>query len=303
VLDALLAAGFDAVYDDPLYDLLEGLYEGGKWCNDLDALVAPGAADLRAGRMSAAALRFERSLRYGENHDEVRLANPTTWGGLGLAVGRPVCAVLYALGPGPLMLYMGQEVGEPALGDQGFGGVNARTSIFDYGACPELARWHNGGRCDGALLTAEQRALRAWLQRLLALVRDPVFERGATWPLNGENIAHEAFGRLSGEPASGHWLYAFARSFERRVFVVAANFNPTTAILGARARLGAGLLEVLGSTTAQWALHERLAGERLPTVTLDELQAHGLELPDLAPLSAAILELTPTEPTSTGVSP
>jgi glycosidase len=39
VLDALLAAGFDAVYDDPIYDLLEGLYEGGKWCNDLDALV------------------------------------------------------------------------------------------------------------------------------------------------------------------------------------------------------------------------------------------------------------------------
>lgn len=294
VLDALLAAGFDAVYDDPLYDVLEGLYEGGQWCNDVDALVAPGAADLCAGHMSPAALRFERSLHYGENHDEVRLANPSAWGGLGLAVGRPVCAVLYGLGRGPLMLYMGQEVGEPALGDQGFGGANARTSIFDYGNCPELARWFNGGRCDGALLSPEQRALRAWLQQLLALVRDPVFECGETWPLNGENLAHEAFGRLPGEPASGHWLYAFARSFEGRVFVVVANFNPTTAILGARARLGAGLLEVLARSSESWSIHERLSSAQLPTVTQDELHAHGLALPDLAPLSAAVVELVPT---------
>ena len=89
VLDALLAAGFDSVYDDPLYDLLEGLYEGGKWCNDFDALVSPGA-------------RFDASLRYGENHDEVRLANPQTWGGQPAEVGRPACAVLYGLGRGPL---------------------------------------------------------------------------------------------------------------------------------------------------------------------------------------------------------
>lgn len=303
VLDALLGAGFDAVYDDPLYDLLEGLYEGQNWCNDLDALVAPAAADLRAGRMSQAALRFERSLRYGENHDEVRLANPTTWGGLGLAVGRPVCAVLYALGPGPLMLYMGQEVGEPALGDQGFGGANARTSIFDYGHCPELARWFNGGRCDGALLAPEQRALRAWLQKLLTLVGEPVFERGATWPLNGENILHEEFGRLPGEPASGHWMYAFARSYGERVVVVVANFSPTTTFRGARVRLGAELLALLARSAARWTPHERLAGEPLSSVTLDELRARGLALPELAPLSAAFLELVPTEPASIGSSP
>ena len=302
VLDALLAAGFDAVYDDPLYDVLEGLYEDGKWCNDLDALVAPAAADLRAGHISRAALRFERSLRYGENHDEVRLANPNTWGGLGPAVGRPVCAVLYALGPGPLMLYMGQEVGEAALGDQGFGGANARTSIFDYGNCPELARWFNGGRCDGALLSTEQRVLRAWLQRLLALVRDPVFERGATWPLNGENVANEAFGRVPGEPASGHWLYAFARSFEGRVFVVAANFHATDAIRDARVRLGNGLLDVLASGSTAWIVHERLVEQTLPTVTLDEVRAAGLGLPELAPLSAVFLELGPTAPAGMGDS-
>ena len=44
VLDALLDAGFDAVYDDPSYDVLHGLHSQGKWCNDLDPLTSPAAA-------------------------------------------------------------------------------------------------------------------------------------------------------------------------------------------------------------------------------------------------------------------
>jgi hypothetical protein len=203
--------------------------------------------------------------------------------------------VLYALGPGPLMLYMGQEVGEPALGDQGFGGTNARTSIFDYGACPELARWFNGGRCDGGLLTPEQRALRAWLRELLALVKDPVFEHGATWPLNGGNVTNEAFGRLPGESASGHWLYAFARSHEERAFVVAANFHPTVKMRETRAWLGDDLIATLAHWSEGWTLSERLMGEHARDVSLGDLRANGLALPELPPLSAVALELTPRE--------
>ncbi|RYD68550.1 MAG: alpha-amylase, partial [Verrucomicrobiaceae bacterium] len=125
VLDELLKAGFDAVYDDPVYDVLEGLYDSGKWANDLDALTFTGE-------------RFHRSLRYAENHDEVRIASPREWGGLGMHVGRPVSAVLFGMGRGPLMLYSGQEVGEPAAGQEGFSGDNARTTIFDYWSMPEL---------------------------------------------------------------------------------------------------------------------------------------------------------------------
>ena len=148
VLDALLQAGFDAVYDDPSYDVLLGLHDAGKWCNDLDPLTFTGE-------------RFHCSLRYGENHDEVRLASPKEWGGLGMKVGRPVCAVLFALGRGPVMVYHGQETGEPAAGVEGFGGDDARTSIFDYWSMPEFQKWFNGGRCDGGRLSEEQRALRA----------------------------------------------------------------------------------------------------------------------------------------------
>ena len=58
------------------------------------------------------------------------------------------------------MLYNGQEVGEPAAGAEGFGGDDARTTIFDYWSMPELVKWVNGHRYDGDKLSDEQKALR-----------------------------------------------------------------------------------------------------------------------------------------------
>ena len=61
-----------------------------------------------------------------------------------MEVGRPVAAILYGIGQGPIMLYNGQEVGEPAAGVEGFGGDDARTTIFDYWSMPEfvkVGRW------------------------------------------------------------------------------------------------------------------------------------------------------------------
>ncbi len=74
VMAALLDAGFNAVYDDATYDTLHGLYDTGRWANDVEDV---------AREMGE--LFFERALRYAENHDEVRLANPSTWGGLDAA--------------------------------------------------------------------------------------------------------------------------------------------------------------------------------------------------------------------------
>jgi len=293
VMDALLAAGFDAVYDDPIYDVLEGLYEDGKWCNDLDALVRPG-------------VRFDRSLRYGENHDEVRLAHPRTFGGLGMEVGRPVTAVLYLLGRGPLMLYMGQEVGEPALGERGFGaefgGVdagNARTTIFDYGWCPEVARWYADGQCDGAGLAPERHTLRAWYRDLLALAREPAFVAGATYPLNGANLDNPRFGRRPGEAASGHDLYAFVRGGPgvARPMLVVANFHPTEAADGCSVRLtaeaAAALDEGAGPAGARrWWPRSLGPGQGGAAAAPAATEGPGGEVALLwiAPLSAIVLE-------------
>ncbi len=229
VLDRLLELGFDAVYDDPSYDLLKEIYDGPKWAGDLDALITNSP-------------RFHRSLRYAENHDEVRLANPKQWRGAGMHVGRPVSAILFALGRGPIMLYNGQEVGEPALGAEGYGGDDARTTIFDYWSLPELVKWNNGHRFDGAGLSLEQKALRQFYANLLRAVRDPVFQTGETIPLTKLNEKNARFGRLAGETASGHWLCAFLRASEdkKSAALIVANLHPSEAMNDVRVNLPVG---------------------------------------------------------------
>lgn len=215
VFDELLGAGFDAVYDDQSYDVMKGLYESEKWANDLDSVNQTDA-------------RLHHSLRYAENHDEVRLANPQYFGGFGKKVGRAVTAVLHGLGRGPVMIYSGQEVGEPAEGSEGFGGDDGRSSIFDYWSLPELCKWTNGGKFDGGRLSAEQKSLREWYGKLLGLVAEPAFAQGEFYGLNWANRENEGFGRFDGEDCSGHWCYAYLRSECRvggQTFLVIANLN------------------------------------------------------------------------------
>jgi glycosidase len=284
VLVALVEAGFDAVYDDQSYDILKDLYDGPKWANDLDGVLG-------------AAAPLHQSLRYAENHDEVRLANPTQWGGLGAAVGRPVSAILFGLGRGPLLIYNGQEVGEPAVGAEGFGGDDARTSIFDYGCMPELAKWVNHQRYDGGRLSDGQQALREWYARLLKLSNEPAFTGGEFLALNRANGGNPRYGRLPGETAGGHWLYAFLRHdpSSRQVFLVLANLHGKETLRDIRIALPPEALSALGATTgdAEVEFRDRLAAKdalRLRSQA-SALRATGLELPPLAPLTAWYWEL------------
>jgi glycosidase len=280
VLDELLEAGFDAVYDDPIYDIAEGIYDSGKWANDLDSLTFTGR-------------RFHQSLRYAENHDEVRLANTQVWGGVGMKVGRPVSAVLFAMGCGPLMIYHGQEVGEPAAEAVGFGGGNARTSIFDYSSMPEFCKWVNGGKYDGGRLSPEQTALREWYVRLMAVLVQLAFTRGKFYGLNHANRDNPGFGRLAGEAVSGHWMYAFLRHepVSGQAFLVVANFHPAAAFHQASVRIPDNACRFLGLTEAnRWIFTDRLASEWQGTADAVLLQTNGLSLPELPPCSALMLE-------------
>ncbi|KAB2643152.1 MAG: alpha-amylase [Verrucomicrobia bacterium] len=281
VLDELLEAGFDAVYDDPAYDVLEGIYDAGKWANDLDHLIFTGE-------------RFHKSLRYAENHDEVRLANPQVWGGLGMQVGKSVCAVLFGLGRGPLMIYQGQEVGEPALGVKGYCGDNARSSIFDYGSLPELLKWVNGGQFDGASLSPEQKGLRAWYAKLLGVIQQPAFIAGGFYGLNFANRDNPHFGRLDGDSVSGHWLYAFLRhdAVTGQAFLVVANFHGSATLCQARLRIPLDAMEMLSrAAVGSWTFADRLVSGWTGKVAGAELECEGLGLPDMSPCTALMLEI------------
>jgi hypothetical protein len=279
--EALLESGVDAVYDSRTYQLLQGIYEGPKWANDLDRLGLWGA-------------RPGRAVRYAENHDEVRLANPQRWGGLGMAVGKPVSAVLFGMGSGPVMLYNGQEVGEAALGASGFSGDDGRTTLFDYWSLPELAKWVNGHRYDGGRLSREQRELRQWYGDLVRLCGEPAFAEGEFVPLNPHNLDNPDYGRLGGEAASGHWFYSFLRvqSGGGQAFLVVVNLHGEATLCGVMVKIPQATLQAMGKTEATLRFEDRLAGEWRAVVEAMSLCEEGLALPDLPPCSALYLEIS-----------
>ena len=210
-------------------------------------------------------------------------------------VGRPVSAILYGLSRGVIMLYNGQEVGEPAGGAEGFGGDDARTSIFDYWSMPEFVKWVNDHNYDGARLSPEQKSLRAFYGRLINLVGEPAFRDGEFFPLNPFNRNNAAFGRLPGEQASGHWLHAFLRcdiSTQQR-FLVVANLHPTTALHDVRVLLPPSALQFLGINheSSKMKLIERLSDEVEPIgLTTEEAADAGVPIAEVPMLSAFYFE-------------
>ena len=286
VMTALLGAGFDAVYDDPSYKALKAICDGPKWANDLDGVLGDDRL-------------FQRALRYAENHDEVRLAGAGQWGGVGMEVGRAVSGILYGLSRGPVLMYSGQEVGEPARGAEGFGGDDARTTIFDYWSMPELAKWVNGHGYDGGRLAPEQKTLREFYARLLALVGEPAFRDGECFRLNYANGGNERFGRLDGETASGHWLYAYLR-FDVKCgqrFLVLANLHRSETFRDVQVRLPREAVAFL-QMPAKPALEpvERLMDAKTRIALADAADgAMVVRVEGIPPLTPFYIELKPAD--------
>ena len=278
VLFDLLNAGFNSVYDAPVYRALKRIYDGAGWANDIDREITD-------------AFICHNSVRYAENHDEVRLAAHSEWGGVGLDVGRPVSAILYGLSRGAIMLYNGQEVGEPGTGAEGFGGDDARTSIFDYWSMPEFVKWVNDHRCDGGRLSPGQKSLRQFYSRLVNLVGEPAFADGNFFPLNPANRENPSFGRLPGEPCSGHWLYAFLRydPLSGQRFLVIANLHPVETFRELRIQLPDDALRFLDlDPKSSVSLRDRLSDE---PQEIRAAASEGISIGTITALNALYLEL------------
>ncbi|RYE03050.1 MAG: alpha-amylase, partial [Sphingobacteriaceae bacterium] len=155
----IFEGGFDFLYDKVgLYDTLKKLI-----CNDYDGSVY----EIRDQWQHQQNDITQHMLRFLENHDEVRIASENFAGEAWLALPGMILAA--TLATGPLMIYSGQEVGEPAEGTSGFSSSDGRTSIFDYCAMPEFQKWFNGGKMDGAKLSNNQQNLRAFYKKLLEI--------------------------------------------------------------------------------------------------------------------------------------
>ncbi len=149
---------FDYLYDKVgLYDTLRNVIAGGT-----------STAAITACWQQAEGIG-ERMLRFMENHDEQRIAS-RFFAGSEPHKALPAMLVSAALHRGPVMMYCGQEVGEPAEGAVGFSGDDGRTSIFDYTLMPEWRKWVNNFEFDGKYLSEEQKKLRENYSALLRAV-------------------------------------------------------------------------------------------------------------------------------------
>ncbi len=234
-LNELTAAGFNAVYHSHSYDALKRVYQGAGSTDDYDRVVTGLATDERPTRLA-----------YLENHDERRIASAIEPGrgpgdsGFGsMAAGYQLAPLQFLFGGGPVLLYNGQEVGEPGAGAEGFSSGDGRTTTFDYWCMPQFARWVNGHAYDGGGLSADQQALRQFYAHLLALCQDPAIRGAGYWGLRYFNRS----ARFADCPDD---LYTFAR-FEDgggRLFLVAGSFRPNATVEG-RVRLPAELADLV----------------------------------------------------------
>ncbi|ALW84222.1 alpha-amylase [Hymenobacter sedentarius] len=213
-------------------------------------------------------------LRFLENHDEQRIASKDFATDPKRAI--PAMTVTATLASGPVMLYSGQEVAEPAHGSEGFSGEDGRTSIFDYWGVPEHQKWMNQGKFDGAKLSAEQKNLRSFYARLLNLAStSDAIRKGRFYELQDAN-------NLGKEYNQKH-LYTYLRYTDKQQLLVVVNFSadktyrPTI-------NVPAEAVAAMGLNTKKFYTYTDVLnpGEVRNTLNLT-----------LAPLSAYIFEIKP----------
>lgn len=158
-----------------------------------------------------------KMLRFLENHDEQRLASKHFLGNAYAAL--PSMLATATMHTGALMIYAGQEIGEPAEGASGYSGDDGRTSIFDYGTIPELQKWTNKGAFDGKKLATWQQTLRMKYADILALAQFPAVSEGHFYDLMYANKASEGL--------NPHYIYAYIRYTQAQRLLFVLNFHKT----------------------------------------------------------------------------
>lgn len=158
----------------------------------------------------------DHMLNFLENHDEQRIASDFFAGNAQKAI--PAMIVSACMNTNPVMVYFGQELGEPGMDAEGFSGRDGRTTIFDYWSVDTIRRWRNEDRFDGALLTDEEKQLQQFYTRLLNLCNtEKAIREGIFFDLTYANLTGWVFNE--------HKQYAFLRKQHNELILVVVNFD------------------------------------------------------------------------------
>ena len=191
-----IAAGFDYLYDKVgMYDCLRDVM-----CHRRHA------ADITR-QWQACNDILPHMLYFLENHDEQRIASD--FFAADARKGIPAMMVAAWLHTSPVMVYAGQEWGEPGMDAEGFSGCDGRTTIFDYWCVDTLRR----GFFDRRRLKKDERALHEMYAKILCLANEEeALREGAFYDLMYVNPQLEAC------------QYAFVRKQGHSLVLVVANF-------------------------------------------------------------------------------
>ena len=193
----------DYLYDKvETYDKLKDVIQGKSLPDGLSD-IQNGMADIE-----------HNMLQFLDNHDEQRLASPEFAGSP--EKGKPLMVVSTTISSSPIMIYFGQEVGEAANENAGFG-THSRTSIFDYIGVPNHQRWMNNGKFDGGQLSQQEKELRDFYKRLLNFSIESSALMGAFQEIQNINRQNTA-GFDSG-------IYAYTRWSESEKLLIVSNFS------------------------------------------------------------------------------
>lgn len=196
---------FDYLYDKVgLYDVLRDVACGYRPSSDI-TFTLNNVGDIQ-----------HKMLNFIENHDEQRVASDYFL--KSGKNGEAAMIVTSCINVNPVMIYFGQELGEPGMDEEGFSGKNGRTTIFDYWSVDTVRRWNNNGKWNEDLLTREEKELRKFYARLLTLCnREKALSEGFFYDLMPSNYDNPEFDSIK--------QFAFLRGDKNGLILIVTNFD------------------------------------------------------------------------------
>ena len=232
-----VASGFDYLYDKVgMYDCLRDVVCERRPANSI-TYSWQNTDDIK-----------DHMLYFLENHDEQRIASDFFCGDGAQAI--PALVVAALLQKNPLMIYAGQEVGERGMDEEGFSGVDGRTTIFDYWHVDSVYREF----FTADKLTDKERELqRTYTQVLRIANREKAVREGDCFDLMYVNTHTWMFNPRS--------QYSFLRKKDDDVLLVVVNFSRP--VVRVSITIPAHAFDFLGLPERDVLASDLLTGEKL----------------------------------------
>ena len=223
--------GFDYLYDKSgLYDTLATVVKKNVDDNGMPVELWESAEGITRNWQLLGDLQ-PYMLNFLENHDEQRFASDF-FGKDAAATFAPLYVSLM-LNTAPFMIYFGEEVGERGMEQEGFSGLDGRTTIFDWWSIASIRRLRRliaSGKykdesidslIEGGLEKNEAETFIRFSKATRLASSDEAITKGTTYDLCYCNASSDGFDKKR--------HFAFLRDYKEHTLLIVANFSNSDA--------------------------------------------------------------------------